>query len=175
MRAEDTKNLTFTADRTLSAAYVDGAPLELKSPETPSAIDSATIRADARLLAIMAVKTGGDCPGIIASVYDGSDYFLTGSTSWKCSSQAKFGWFQLGFDDSAWTGAQVIQVNQDSGANPCPGLPLVSGISPNASWIWTNSLPTHHVTVYCRGYMRKRCYTNFFKSHLHVLDKLLQL
>lgn len=158
--AEDTKSLSFTADRSLSAAYVDGVPLELSNPETPSAIDSATIRADARLLAMMAVKTGGDCPGIIASVYDGSDYFLTGA-AWKCSSQAKFGWFQLGFDDTTWAAAQVIQANQDTGANPCPGLPLVSGISPNANWIWTSSLPTHHVTVYCRGYLRKRYYKNF--------------
>ena len=97
---------------------------------------------DACVLAIKAVDTGdGDGAAILVSTSTG----VVTDASWKCSGGAveQTGWHLPGFDDAAWSQAQVIAANDGSF-----WMGVLPEISPAAQWIWSQN--SDDDVVFCR-------------------------
>ena len=95
---------------------------------------------NACLLAIHGTNTGGPA-GILASTTTGT---ITDS-SWKCSSVSETNWTDDNFDDSHWSYAVAQGQNEHYG-----GLLLVTGVDPNAQWIWVSPYSNN---AFCRKYI----------------------
>ena len=91
---------------------------------------------DACVLAVKGVHYGGY--GILASTSTG----VVSDASWKCSDVEQSGWHLAGFDDAAWSQAQVLAAH---GAWPWLHI---GGISAQATWIWAQGSAA--TPVYCR-------------------------
>lgn len=150
----DTKQVTMTAKDELYAAYIDGIPIVLQNGGNWLQTDGLSVSSISRLLAVMAIKLEGTCPGILAFVNDTrGDYLLT-NAQWKCSQSALVGWSDLGYDDSTWPIATIIHKNENTNDTNCYSQFVeISSISSNAYWIWTDATVKQDVVVYCRGYL----------------------
>ena len=97
--------------------------------------------ADTRLIAIHCedIMIYG---GILASLNTG----LVTDSSWKCTSTYQQGWYNLDFDDSPWSPAYEIAVNDGNNVWSRPR----EGISLDAYWIWTPRWRFGDKNVYCR-------------------------
>ena len=93
---------------------------------------------DACVLALFGVKSISNTNGILASTSTG----VVTDASWKCSSDDPIGWYLPGFDDAAWSQAQVVAPNDGS------TWPVIHGISSEAKWIWSQDTGT--IFSYCR-------------------------
>lgn len=151
----DTKQLRVTASETLYAVYVDAKPIPLVNGTVVISADSVTVGSLSRVIAMMAIHLTGSCPGILLSITDDKGDYVVSDSGWKCTNNAKTGWYELGYDDSAWQTAVEVKLNRVmNDTSVCLELPLVNGISSNAFWIWTSDQPLQDVVVYCRNILR---------------------
>ena len=88
---------------------------------------------DACVLAVFGVKSISNTNGILASTSTG---VVTDGT-WKCSSDDPIGWYLPGFDDAAWSQAQVVAPNDGS------TFVSIAEISSEAKWIWAQDTSTN--------------------------------
>ena len=78
--------------------------------------------------------------GVIASTSTG----VVTNASWKCSGGVEqTGWHLPGFDDAAWSQAQVIAANDGTF-----WMGVLPEISPAAQWIWSQN--SGDGVVFCR-------------------------
>ena len=134
-----TVTLTVTADDIVNVYH--GGDVVLTGDEWE---DAQTLNLDdACVLAIKGtnVRSGA---GILASTSTG----VVTDASWKCSSSSggaveQTGWHLPGFDDAAWSQAQVMTANDGS-----VWIHEMSGINPTAQWIWSQN--SSDDVVYCR-------------------------
>lgn len=150
------RNLTITAKSTLYDLYVDGVRQNnLTHANNWTIPDVVPISPTSRLLGVMAIDSTETCAGIMGSVTD--DYLVTDGINWKCSFMPDTQWFKLGWNDTDWPLAYPIGYDENvTLSDKCDVLTDVPPISPNAYWIWTDTIldaPYYHQTIYCRGYL----------------------
>lgn len=79
-----------------------------------------------KVIAVKGMNTYGD-PGFLGSTSDG--YIVTNS-SWRCTKDYFLGWNRVEYEYYNWPEAyEVMEYSEKK----------VSGINPNAKWIWTHS------------------------------------
>lgn len=71
------------------------------------------LRAGRNLLAVEA-RNEGDSAGLIAELALGADRRIATDATWRCVRQNVEGWLDAGFDDKAWSAAEVISGFTDS-------------------------------------------------------------
>lgn len=152
-------NRTFhvTAKSTVYDLYLDGVKQELNYQVNWTMADTIEMSYVSRLISIMAVDSTETCAGLLGSATD--DYLVTGA-NWKCIAGAPPHWFALGFNDTDWKPAYIIGPNDNvTWPEECTILTGIPTISPNAYWIWTDSIqnpPYYAQSIYCRAYLRKQ-------------------
>ena len=135
--------MTITTDE-IGYIYLNGVQLaNAPNYNRYATIDLISLINRMNVIAVKGTNLSG-YGGIIAS--DSAGTIWTNS-SWRCSGTYVAGWASVGFDDTAWPHARVI----DKNGGPMWGN--IASISADACWIWTSAgtvtNPTD-ITVYCR-------------------------
>ena len=105
--------LAVTAKEVIESLYVDGVQVDLQNGSDWLKTDNISIRSVSRLVALVAHQLDSSCigPGILASVTDSRGNYVVTDASWRCSPLAENGWNDLGYDDSTWQPATLVNAN----------------------------------------------------------------
>ncbi|XP_050398390.2 uncharacterized protein LOC126816177 [Patella vulgata] len=106
--------------------YADGDQYKHDNDNIWNAMSSINIPGSTQLVAIRCYNLEGWC-GINVGLSNG----VRTDTTWKCSEEEEEGWNTVGFNDSAWNKAKLLQRS-------------------NVDWIWTNDNAMDMGTIYCR-------------------------
>jgi hypothetical protein len=143
--------LNITGDNEILDLYLDGIKYDV--PNSYAYLLSGTVNANfkPKVIAVY-VRNDYEMYGILASDNNG---LVTGS-GWKCTKDAYTDWMLVSYDDSAWPAALVEERNGNLTSTfntRYHGQLPISGISPDAYWIWSRQPESagNLVYVYCRS------------------------